>query len=92
MAKKNKPRSESFKFKVALEALKDTIPVAQLCQKFEIAASQIYAWKNHLKDVGPEIFKIKNKADTKDAEIERLLNIIGKLKVENDFLERAQDR
>ena len=92
MAKKNKQHSEAFKFKVALEELKDTTPVTQLCQEFEIAPSQIYAWKNHLKDLGPEIFKLKRNAEKNDAEIERLLNIIGKLKVENDFLERAQDR
>ena len=89
MSKKNRLHTGKFKFKVALEALKERKTVPELCQEFEVASSQIYAWKDKLQESGPEAFKAKNKPQNKNEDIDKLHAIIGKLKVENDFLLKA---
>lgn len=81
--------SSGFKFKVALAALKGDRTVVELCQEFSVASSQIYAWKKDLEERGSEIFESKNPKSGHRAEVDKLHGVIGKLKVENDFLERA---
>ena len=91
MSKKYTSHSSQFKFKVALEALKGTKTQAELCQEFELASSQIHAWKKQLEEVGPEIFAGRKKKKETEPTIEQLHATIGKLKVENDFLSKALD-
>ena len=81
--------SSGFKFKVALAALKGDRTVSDLCQEFSVVSSQIYKWKKALEERGVEIFESKSPSNTHRAEIDKLHGVIGKLKVENDFLERA---
>ncbi|MEM7175300.1 MAG: transposase [Chlamydiota bacterium] len=85
----SKKHSSAFKFRVALAAIKGDKTVSDLCQEFSLAASQIYAWKKELEDRGVEIFETKNPAGEHQKEVDKLHGVIGKLKVENDFLERA---
>jgi transposase len=92
MSKKYTSHSDQFKFKVALEALKGEKTMAELCQEFKIAASQIYDWKKKLEESGPQVFSAKTKSINTDTEIERLHATIGKLKVECDFLAKALGR
>ena len=88
-----KKHSSEFRFKVALEALKGTSTVAELCQRFAVASAQIYAWKNELETHGPQIFADKRKKQKQEeTDIEQLHATIGRLKVENDFLSRVLDR
>ncbi len=89
MRRKYATYTDKFKFKVALEALKENKTVPELCQEFGLAASQIYAWKKQLKEVGEQVFSVKGKPKNADADAERLHAVIGKLKVENDFLAKA---
>lgn len=81
--------SSGFKFKVALAALKGDRTVSDLCQEFSVASSQIYKWKKALQERGTEIFESQNPNNAHRTEVDKLHGIIGKLKVENDFLERA---
>ena len=92
MSKKYAAHSDQFKFKVALEAIKGIKTIAEICQEFRLAPSQIYAWKKRLEESGPDIFAAKNKQKNDDVEVERLHATIGKLKVENDFLAKALGR
>ena len=92
MTRKYRQHTGKSKFKIALEALKGSKPVEQISQEYQIAASQIYTWKKMLEDNGAQLFESKTKAVDSEAEIEQLLSIIGKLKVENDFLEKALSR
>ena len=83
-----KPHEAGFKFKVALEALKGEKTMPQLCQEFGVVQSQIFRWKKQLLDEGAELFKREQKrTEDQDANIEKLHATIGRLKVENDFLE-----
>ena len=93
MSKKYTIHSDKFKFKVALEALKELKPIHELCQEFGVAPSQIYAWKKKLKEVGAQTFS-SNRAsnESREQEIERLHAAIGKLKVECDFLAKVLGR
>ena len=94
MKRRNMSRKHSpvFKFKVAFEALRGDKTVAQLCQEYSIAASQIYTWKKELEERGAEIFSTKSPERTREEELDKLHAVIGRLKVENDFLGRVLDR
>ena len=48
MRKKRRNFSSKFKAKVALEALKEQLTLAELATKYELHANQISAWKKEL--------------------------------------------
>ena len=81
-----KNHSDGFKFKVALAAVKGEMTVPEMCQKFEVAAGQIYAWKKQLEENGPEIFKDKRKSKKQDEQVDQLYKVLGKVTAERDFL------
>lgn len=88
-----KTHSKNFKFKVAIEAIKSDLTIAEIISKFEVAESLIHKWKKQLVENGDSIFDSKNTGKSMSTEpsqdIEKLHTTIGKLKVENDFLEQA---
>lgn len=71
---------------MGLAALRGDKTIAELCQEFDVASSQIYAWKKDLEERDPEIFEIKSPESFHRAEVDKLYGVIGKLKVKNDFL------
>jgi transposase-like protein len=90
MANKKKQHSNSFKAKVALEALKGEITLAEISSKFKIHSTQILRWKRQLLDSAQEVFS-KSSDQTlkeKEKEIEELFKNIGQLKVELDWLKK----
>lgn len=90
---KKKPHTAEFKFKVALEAIRGEKTGSELCAEYGIVSSQIFKWKKALLDQGADVFK--NGPPTKSneqAELDKLHATIGRLKVENDFLERVLGR
>lgn len=89
---KKKAHTSGFKFKVVLELLKGNKTANEICQEFGIVSSQLYKWKKEFLEKGSEIFdngKVKN---TNEHDVQKLHATIGKLKVENDFLESALGR
>jgi transposase-like protein len=87
---KKKAHSAEFKLKVALAAIKSEETTAQLSQKYGVVSSQIFKWKKALTEQGASIFQNGLQCKTPDsAEVDKLHAIIGRLKVENDFLEKA---
>jgi transposase-like protein len=90
---KKRPHSPEFKFKVAIAAIRGDKTTAELCQEYGVVSSQIFKWKKALLDQGAEVFK--NGVPTQsneNAQIEKLHAKIGRLTIENDFLEKVLGR
>ncbi len=83
--------TSKFKIKVVLEALKERETTPELAQKFDVSPQQINLWKREFKEGSEAIFETKKKSKKTESEekIDSLHKIIGKLKVENDFLNNA---
>ena len=80
-------------FLFAEDLVKNEVTIQELCQRYHVAASQIYGWKKELLERGEEVFTGKskhvNKTDDGTKQAERLYAKIGQLTVERDFLQRA---
>jgi transposase len=88
-----KNHTDAFKFKVALEAVKETRTVAEICSEYSIAAAQVYAWKKQLEEQGKEIFADKRKKTKNyDEDVTQLRAKIGQLTMECDFLSHVLGR
>ena len=80
-----------FKAKVALEAVKDQLTLAQLSQKFEVNVVTISKWKSEfLANLAATFSNVKETESIEpEVPVEKLYAQIGKLKVELDFLKKS---
>ena len=82
-----------FKAKVALEAIKGELTLAELAAKHGIHQTMIAAWKRQAVEGMASTFTSKGDAKkASDAEVEKLHAKIGQLVVERDFLSKAFGR
>ncbi len=90
---KNKQRkySKEYKSRVALEAIKGRKTIAQLASEFEVHPTQISNWKKQALKTLKEGFARGSKREGTGTEkvVDNLYRQIGKLQVENDFLNQA---
>lgn len=91
MARIYKKHGSSFKGKIALEAIKGKRTLAELCQEYGVAATQISAWKKQLEEGCINIFE-DGSTDNHQKEIDRLHKVIGQITAERDFLEHVLKR
>lgn len=80
--------SGSFKFKVALEAMKEQKTLRELCQQFSVQSSQIQQWKKVIQSKGASLFNKGKEEKNNDELISELYRQIGELRVENEFLKK----
>ena len=82
--------SAQEKAKIALEALKGNMTIAELTSKYKIHASQIGAWKKRLKENIADLFSDKKKQKDKDQSelINELYSTIGRQKYELEWLKK----
>ena len=87
----------SIKFEIALLAIKGETPLNDICKRYEVAPSQVKAWKKQLLEQGANLF-IKNDKTAEEAanklesEQSKLYEKIGQLTVERDFLKKVWNK
>ena len=90
MGKKAKEYSAEEKAKVALEALKGEMTIAQISSKYGIHATQINRWRKEAQEWVVSGFKSKSKIKDTSQEYltKQLYEQIGQLTVERDWLKK----
>jgi len=93
MSEKRKRYSATEKAKIALEAIKSELTLAQITAKYGVHTTQVNAWKKQALAYLPDAFSEKGKQETTEYETQlaELYEQIGRLKVENDFLKKKCD-
>ena len=88
---KRKNHSPDFKAKVALEAIREEMTMAELSKKYGVHPTQIGTWKRAAIENMASAFS-KRGGDLErvdEAQIDKLHSKIGQLVVERDFLANA---
>ena len=90
---KHKKWSSAIKFEIALLALKGEATLSDICKRYEVAPSQVHAWKKQLIAQGAQLFSKTDKSATVVADHERLqrqlYEKVGQLTIERDFLKKS---
>jgi transposase len=94
MTGKRKRYGADFKAKVALEALRGELTVAQLATKYGIHQTMVNDWKRQAQDGLASLFsgRTEAKEEAREGELDRLHAKIGQLVVERDFLVKVSGR
>ena len=94
MTGKRTKYSGEFKAKVALEAIKGELTLAQLAAKHGVHQTLITSWKKQAIENMATAFsgKTEQAQASREAEVEKLHAKIGQLVVERDFLRKASGR
>jgi len=90
MQKKAKQYSSEEKTKVALEAIKGELTMAQISSKYGVHSTQIARWKKDATESMVAGFKAKSKTKDVDQEdlVRSLYEQIGQLTVERDWMKK----
>lgn len=93
MKGKRMKHSPAFKAKIALAAIREQETVAELSRRHKVHANQIYKWKRQLLENLERAFESETGGGDNGSEREaELLQKIGELTVERDFLSRGLGR
>lgn len=91
---RNKKWSPSAKFEIVILAIKGETTLNEICKRYEVAPSQVHAWKKQFLEQGANVFTKNDKA-AESAAVGRenmqkqLFEKIGQLTVERDFLKKS---
>ena len=88
---KRRQFSAEFKAKVALEANRRELTLAEIAKKYEVHPNMINGWKRQLTQDAASLF-VRGKTDqgkASETQIKELHAKIGQLTVEQDFLKKG---
>jgi transposase-like protein len=94
MKKQAKQYSAEEKAKIALEAIKGELTIAQITAKYGVHSTQIHSWKKQAMESLVQSFKTKTKNDGvlgQEDLIKSLYEQIGQLSVERDWLKKKSE-
>lgn len=93
--KKRRKFTAEFKSKVALEALREQLPIHEIAKRHQVHPSQVTEWKKALLGNASSVFEKagsrKNEEKRQKQKEDRLHKQIGQLHMEVDFLKEACD-
>lgn len=89
MRRPRRNHNGQFKAKVALAAIRGDKNLAELAEQFEIHPTQITQWKAQLLERAAEVFGEHGPSAIETVDVKTLHAKIGRLALENDFLEGA---
>ena len=88
-----KKYTPEFKAQVAIEALKEQSPLAELAKKYEVSPTMISHWKADLvKNAGSAFGKRGKSEEEVEKKNQELYAKIGKLEMMLDFAKRASQK
>lgn len=90
MSNKRQQYSAKLKFKVALEAAKETQTISQLASNHNLHPTQIRNWKKQLLSQGDSLFEANKaqKSSPNQTQEAQLYEQIGRLKMELEWLKK----
>lgn len=90
MTKKRKNYSQQFKFKVALEAVKELKTINEIASAYDVHPTQVKSWKKQLLAEGSTVFgqNAAQQLREQEARETELYEQIGRLKMELEWLKK----
>jgi putative transposase len=90
VTKKRKKYSQQFKFKVALEAIKELKTLNEIGSAYDVHPTQVKSWKKQLLAEGPTVFgqNVAQQLREQEARETELYEQIGRLKMELEWLKK----
>jgi len=90
VTKKRKKYSQQFKFKVALEAVKELKTINEIASAYEVHPTKVKSWKKQLLAEGPTVFgqDMAQQLREQEARETELYEQIGRLKMELEWLKK----
>ena len=91
MTRKRRNFGPEFRARVALEALREEMTLAELAKKHDVHPNMISNWKKQIIENSQGIFSGKSKTidRSREEEVKDLHAKIGRLIIENDFLKKG---
>lgn len=78
-----------FKAEVALAALTERHPLAELATRYQLSVAQISRWKQHLREQAAQAFTEPAATAPAPTDVEPLYAAIGRLQMENQLLKKT---
>jgi len=94
VTRKRKQYSSQFKFKVALEAMREQATINEIASRNSVHPNQVRNWKKQLMQEGSAVFERQTGRDHQEREAQEaeLYEQIGRLKMELEWLKKKSNQ